>query len=436
MIELVDTLPDINVQPGEYKRLLDYPRETVLSGRARELAEWARAWYAKNGKPWVYARQAESVRIINGSVLIDGVPFASKPLVRTLNEADAESVILAAVSAGPEVAEEAQKLWKEEKPDEYFFLEIYGSAVVEHLVMMTGARLCAWGDGHGMAVLPHYSPGYPEWDISEQSKLLELIRRTKSHALPAELEVMESGMLRPKKSLLAAFGLTSQVERVKRLTELVPCQNCSLANCSYRRVPYARAPQRSEVESTTGVDGREAEAEPATVPSLDRDAKYGVSAKALRRWADERLTLAVCDDGGVEAKFRYEGTTCRNMGRTMLFDYVVKLGPRAEGYVIREQQCGPAPGDDGHTFMCRYMSNAEHLMVAIDHDKPLLGHPLNDVLTWQRASASAGCYCEPSSRKHKWGLVLETIHYALVQREMTAGASRDREVPVLNVSTV
>ena len=25
-------------------------------------------------------------------------------------------------------------------------------------------------------------------------------------------------------------------------------------------------------------------------------------------------------------------------------------------------------------------------MVAIDHEKPLLGQPLNDVLTWQRAS--------------------------------------------------
>jgi hypothetical protein len=63
------------------------------------------------------------------------------------------------------------------------------------------------------------------------------------------------------------------------------------------------------------------------------------------------------------------------------------------------------------------MVNAEHLMVAIDHDKPLLGHPLNDVLSWQRPTIGAGCYCEPVSRKHKWGLVFETIHYALVQRD-------------------
>ena len=67
--------------------------------------------------------------------------------------------------------------------------------------------------------------------------------------------------------------------------------------------------------------------------------------------------------------------------------------------------------------MCRYMNNAEHLMVAIEQEKPLIGQPLNDVLAWQRNSTGASCYCEPASRKHKWGLVLETIHYALVQEE-------------------
>src|SRR5215210_1118933 len=158
MIELLDTLPDINVQPAEYKRLLGYPRERVLSGRARELAEQARAWYAANGRPWVYARQAESVAFDNGSIKIDGTPFISKRLQSTLQQAEADGVVLVAVSAGPEVEAEAQRLWKEEKPDEYFFTEIYGSAVVEHLVTTIGARLCAWDRGE-MAVLPHYSPG-------------------------------------------------------------------------------------------------------------------------------------------------------------------------------------------------------------------------------------------------------------------------------------
>jgi len=102
--------------------------------------------------------------------------------------------------------------------------------------------------------------------------------------------------------------------------------------------------------------------------------------------------------------------------RPIAFDYTVKLGPREEGYPIREQHCVPAPGDTGHMHMCRYTINADELMSDIDREKPLLGQPLNDVLTWEREYCAAGCYCEPASRKHKWGLVLETIHYALAQK--------------------
>jgi hypothetical protein len=58
-------------------------------------------------------------------------------------------------------------------------------------------------------------------------------------------------------------------------------------------------------------------------------------------------------------------------------------------------------------------------MDGIDREKPLSGERLDAVLSWQRIPNSAGCYCEPASRDHKWGLVLETIHYALVQRELT-----------------
>src|SRR3954454_20712745 len=107
MIELVDTLPDINVQPAVYKRLLGYPRDRVIDGRARELSEWARGWYAKNGRPWVYAREAQTVELINGSIVIDGVSFSSPRLQKTLHDAGAHRVILAAVSAGPELEAES-----------------------------------------------------------------------------------------------------------------------------------------------------------------------------------------------------------------------------------------------------------------------------------------------------------------------------------------
>ncbi len=258
MIELVDSSPDVNVQPAEYQRLLGYPRDWVVGERALELVGWARDWYAQHGRPWVYAREVDGLTIGSAEVTLNGVSFASSRLAKTLSSSDAHGAVVVAVSAGPELELEARKLWEEGKPDEYFFLEVYGSAVVEHLVTMTGARLCAWADGRHMAVLPHYSPGYPEWPIDEQPRLLDLINRARAQLPPVPVDVLESGMLRPKKSLLAVFGVTRHVDRVERLTDLVPCDNCSFLTCQYRRTPYRRSPQGAspELAALGANDGR------------------------------------------------------------------------------------------------------------------------------------------------------------------------------------
>ncbi len=377
MIQIADTAPDIEVAPAEYRRLLGYPRDHAMEGRALELSEWARDWYTRNGRPWIYAREAESLAVAGDAVRIEGVSFTSPRLAGTLSRAGAHGAILVAAGAGAEAEEYAQRLWIEEKPDEYFFLEVFGSAVVEHLTMQAGARLCGTAEANGIAVLPHYSPGYPEWDIAQQPRLLELLRPF----LPRRLDVLESGMLTPKKSLLAVFGLTRHTDQLRRLTDLAPCQTCSLAGCQYRRVPYR------------------------------------TNLKALRRWAAERVSFEARKDGGLDALFRYDGTTCANTGRPLTFYYGVSLGPSEAGHPIQEQWCGPAPGDAGHTFMCGYVSDRGALMAAIASEKPLLGRPLEEALAWQRPFSPAGCYCEPASRQHKWGLALETIHYALAGRE-------------------
>lgn len=142
---------------------------------------------------------------------------------------------------------------------------------------------------------------------------------------------------------------------------------------------------------------------------------YVTSVRALRRWAGERLTITPRDDGSIDAMFRYEGSTCSNMGRTLAFEYRVTLGPPDEGLPIRAQTCRPVNGDDGYQFMCEYVREGEAFVTVIERDAPLVGRPLADVLSWQRPSLGPGCYCERESRQHKWGLVLETIHYALTQ---------------------
>ena len=247
MLEMIDTRPDCHVQEAEYTRLLGYPPRHDLEGRAREIAETTRQWFAQHGRPWIYARQADTLELAGGQIRIDGAAFSSSPLQKQFQTAQVHAALLLAVSAGPQCEEKARAFWLEGKPDEYFFMEMFGSAVVEHLVTVANGRLCAWADQHGLAALPHYSPGYSAWDISDQPLLWDLFRKT-SNGFPGELDVLPTGMLRPKKSLLAIIGLTRHLDRARSFARLVPCENCSLPGCQYRRAPYRHPrPQIEEV---------------------------------------------------------------------------------------------------------------------------------------------------------------------------------------------
>jgi hypothetical protein len=294
---------------------------------------------------------------------------------------------------------------------------MFGSAVVEHLVTVASGHICGWADGHGAAALPHYSPGYSGWDVSDQVKLWDLLRQNGAAHLNGRLEVLETGMLRPKKSLLAVFGITRDLEKARKLFRLIPCETCSLPNCQYRRAPYQHAPPQIEDVRALASHAIEILEGQNRVTGLDANVKYTINPRALEKWSKERLKLEFARDDSVAAGFRYEGTTCSNMGRALEFEYRVRLAPPADQYRILEMHCAPAPGDTGHQFQCEYLNDAETFMRSITGEKPLLGRPLNEVLTWKREYNPSGCFCDRPRREHKWGLVLEVIHFALAQRQ-------------------
>ncbi|HTL67723.1 MAG TPA: hypothetical protein VL200_08695 [Lacunisphaera sp.] len=401
-LELLEVRPAVDVVEAEYRRLLGYPRHHAPGERARELTEWARAWYAQHGRPWLYAREVD-LEVMPAGLRLDGEEFQSPQLHAHLRDGGAMRAMLVAVSAGHACEEEARRLWEDAKPDEYFFLEMFGSAVVEHLMATLSGRLCAAADREGLAAIAHYSPGYTGWDVADQVRLHELITRGMAQPWPEKLEVLPSGMLRPKKSLLAVVGLVPSGSPGRALPSLVPCRACAFTPCAYRRAAYRHAPAQPDTVATA--NNRAAEPIPA--------AAYTTNRRALQKWSRERVRLKSRPDGTIEATFRFDGTTCSNQGLPLAFDYTVTLGPAADGRAILAADCRPAPGDEGYKSMCAYVSDPAALMDAIAREKPLLGRPLDAVLGWNRPAAPAGCFCTGESRTHKWGLALEAIHFAL-----------------------
>ena len=112
MRPLIDTHPTVTVQEAEYCRLLGYPAGHELSGRPRELAEFARDWYAKNGKPWVFGRLIEHIDLPAGQLRLGTSAFASRQLHELFSTANAHAAMVVAVSAGPECDEMAHQCWQ------------------------------------------------------------------------------------------------------------------------------------------------------------------------------------------------------------------------------------------------------------------------------------------------------------------------------------
>ena len=353
------------------------------------------------------------------AIRIDGVSFASARLapVRWC-DAGADSVVLVAVSAGPEIEAEAQRRWLDEKPDEYFFLEIYGSAVVEHLVTKAGARLCAWAEAQGLAVLPHYSPGYPEWDIAEQAALLELLTAAET-PLPSALEVLDSGMLRPKKSLLAVFGLTPPrrprpaadgpgavrellVRAVPVPPGAVSARRAAVDGADVRRARPGGCRRRARAGSRRGLHSQREGAAPLGGRAADADAarrRHDRRALPLRRHDLQQhgpaAALRLSRQARAAARGLPDSRAALRAGRRRRRPHV--------HVPLHEQRRAP----DGRDRARSARSPASRSTTCSPGQRP---------------AAGAGCYCEPTSRKHKWGLVLETIHYALA-------SSRSRRRP-------
>jgi len=239
---LAPVLNDIahKVSEAEFKRTLGIPARHDIDDRTLAHMGEARSTFSEIASPWIHAQPREISSIIGDKISLDGgMDLTCELLARRLDAAGAHLIVAVAVSAGAEISEHCDLLWQTNRPDEAFILDALATNVVEQLTLRTGMQLCDWGEPTGMAAIPHYCPGYKGWDILEHLVILPML--TEKQPLPGSLEVLESGMLKPKKSQIAVFGMTKHTDRILRLPGLCPCLDCSLEDCAYRRAPRREA---------------------------------------------------------------------------------------------------------------------------------------------------------------------------------------------------
>ena len=176
-------------------------------------------------------REIELARIARSEIeLAGGVILESRILARRLEPAHA--VVVAAVSAGAEVDRRSEDLWASDRPDDAYFLDRLAAAVTESLAATVAAELRDALAQRGLGLVPSYSPGYDSWSLGQQARVAGCLA---DPAPPAWLEVLPSGMLRPKSSLLAVFGITRDLPASEAAWRRDKCSWCGCPECDFRR---------------------------------------------------------------------------------------------------------------------------------------------------------------------------------------------------------
>ncbi len=369
----------LTVLPPElYLRHLGLPAETGLDDKTLPLADGAGEWYQEHGQPWIHSRLAPIREIKEDSICLDdGTLLSSRVLAEGARRSGTHSISILAVSAGVEVEDRIAELWAEDKPDEAMFLNAYADALTEHLRSLEAEKVLERFSAGDMTVLPYYSPGYDGWDLVDQASLLNTI----SDKLPGPLEVLPSGGLKPAKSTLAVFA--------------VACTGLPEGGDDYWQDIY----RELSVNQSPG----------------NEDSSYAFSSRALEGWEKKRLELSEAGDN-LQAIFRFDGSTCTNLGLPLRFEYRVDLSrEESGGWRLEEFACEPHPEDTGHRGMCSYLADAEGILEKTRQAPLLPGRSLGEVLEWTPPSSPAGCLCSQSSRDHKWRIVLQTLHYSLLK---------------------
>ncbi len=366
----------VYVDPALFHRHLGLPDGVEPDAVTASLADDARDWYRECGDPWSHASIREILSIEGDKVHLEGGDeLTSAVLADGFHAADARQAAIVGVSAGAAVDHEIDARFQSERPAEAMILNAYAVAAAEHLRARQGRRLRRQAAKSGMTVLPHYSPGYDGWDLDDQATLFAALDES------GPLSLLPSGGLRPTRSALAVFAITEKGIPANELDGF----------------------WFHERKSESGRNG--------AAPRR----RYSFPEKTLAKWSRERLTIEERPDGKLIARFRFDGTTCSSLGMPLAFDYSIELSAEgAEGRRVVDTLCRPAEGDRGHRSMCGYLADPDRMSGAFD-EQPLLGCRLDDALGKLGEVSSSGCLCLEANRRHKWGIVLETLHYRLAE---------------------
>ena len=166
-------------------------------------------------------RQVRRPRVI----LEDGLVITSDVLSRVLSCCQQAAIFLANIGRGLEVR--VSQLMNEGQMLKASILDAIGSEAAEKTVCYLQDKVRELANSNGVEITLRYSPGYCDWDITQQRVLFQAM-----NSAPLGMSLTEECLMVPRKSVSGIIGLGRFEKR--RLTSS-PCRFCTKTDCQSRR---------------------------------------------------------------------------------------------------------------------------------------------------------------------------------------------------------
>lgn len=169
---------------------------------------------------WAEVQPADSEE----QILVEGNRFSTgKTIKRMLAGSEAYAFLMVTAGIGPE--SRARELMEKGDFLEAYITDLVASAMVDSIADQVQEHIRRMAGEKGLHITNRYSPGYCNWDVSEQQKLFSMFPKN-----CCDITLSDSSLMSPIKSITALIGIGTSV----KYQEYV-CEVCSMKDCVFRK---------------------------------------------------------------------------------------------------------------------------------------------------------------------------------------------------------
>jgi len=176
-------------------------------------------------KPVAYYTLKPITSVGNSRISVDGLLFTSRKLARMFSGCSQAAIFV--VTIGEALEKEVAQLTKEGLILKASVLDAVGSVAVEKVADWFDSMLGSLAAANGDKVSWRYSPGYCDWDITQQKELFRGL-----DGKPTEVNLTDTCLMVPRKSIsgIMAMGKSCNI--------FSACRFCNKKSCPNRREEF------------------------------------------------------------------------------------------------------------------------------------------------------------------------------------------------------